>query len=226
DRRVRSPEWAADSRSIFFLAGDRGYSTIFRVPIDGGRVSRFSLFILEGELGGVFDIADSKFSTTSNSAVNLSPPVHISSFSFAKQERTVIRSTTLLRSFPLVLTLSTAARPPEVWLGVGSEIPLQRLSAHNDALIRSVRLSSPEEVNFQSFDGTPIQGWLLRPAGFRDDRKYPLILSIHGGPHGMFGWSFNASFQVYAARGYAVLYLNPRGSSGYGQKFSDGTINE
>ena len=226
DRRVRSPEWAADSRSIFFLAGDRGYSTIFRVPIDGGRVSRFSLFILEGELGGVFDIADSKFSTTSNSAVSLAPPFQISSFSFAKQERTVIRSTTLLRSFPLVLTLSTAARPPEVWLAVSSDIPLQRLSAHNDALIRSVRLSAPEEVNFQSFDGTPIQGWLLRPAGFRDDRKYPLILSIHGGPHGMFGWSFNASFQVYAARGYAVLYLNPRGSSGYGQKFSDGTINE
>src|SRR4029453_5324774 len=134
DRRVRSPEWAGDSRSIFFLAGDRGYSTIFRVPIDGGRVSRFSLFILEGELGGVFDIADSKFSTTSNSAVNLAPPFQTSSFSFAKQERTVIRSTTLLRSFPLVLTLSTAARPPEVWLGVSSDIPLQRLSAHNDAL--------------------------------------------------------------------------------------------
>ncbi|HEY8227668.1 MAG TPA: S9 family peptidase [Pyrinomonadaceae bacterium] len=226
DRRVRSPEWGADSRSIYFLAGDRGYSTIFRAPVDGGRVSRFSLFILEGELGGVFDIADSKFSTESNSAISLAPPFQISSFSFAKQARTVMRGTSSFRSVPLVFTVSTAARPAEIWLGVNSDTPLQRISAHNDSLIRSLRFSAPEEISFPSFDGTPIQGWLLRPASFRDDRKYPLILSIHGGPHGMFGWSFNPTFQVYAARGYAVLYLNPRGSSGYGQKFSDGTINE
>jgi dipeptidyl aminopeptidase/acylaminoacyl peptidase len=66
----------------------------------------------------------------------------------------------------------------------------------------------------------------MKPFGFRDDRKFPLILSIHGGPHGMFGWAFNPTFQVYAARGYAVLFINPRGSTGYGQKFSDGTLNE
>ena len=66
----------------------------------------------------------------------------------------------------------------------------------------------------------------MKPVDWRPDRKYPLILSIHGGPHGMFGWAFNPTFQVYAAHGYAVLYLNPRGSSGYGQKFSDGTLND
>jgi dipeptidyl aminopeptidase/acylaminoacyl peptidase len=66
----------------------------------------------------------------------------------------------------------------------------------------------------------------MKPNGWRAGRKYPLILSIHGGPHGMSGWAFNPAFQVYAARGYAVLFVNPRGSSGYGQKFSDGTLNE
>src|SRR2546425_11463547 len=66
----------------------------------------------------------------------------------------------------------------------------------------------------------------MKPLGWRDDRKYPLILSIHGGPHGMYGYAFNPTFQVYAAQGYAVLYFNPRGSNGYGQKFSDGTLNE
>jgi dipeptidyl aminopeptidase/acylaminoacyl peptidase len=84
----------------------------------------------------------------------------------------------------------------------------------------------PDEFNYQSFDGTPIQAWVMRGAGCREDRKCPLILSVHGGPHGMFGWAFNANFQVYAARNFAVLYVNPRGSSGYGQRFSDGTINE
>src|SRR5689334_24912254 len=66
----------------------------------------------------------------------------------------------------------------------------------------------------------------MKPPACSSERKCPLILSVHGGPHGMYGWSFNATFQAYAARGYAVLYLNPRGSSGYGQKFADGTINE
>jgi len=61
NRRERSPQWSSDSRSIFFLAGDKGYATIFRVGLDGGKVSRFSLFVLEGELGGVFDLDDSKF---------------------------------------------------------------------------------------------------------------------------------------------------------------------
>ena len=66
----------------------------------------------------------------------------------------------------------------------------------------------------------------MKPVGWRASERYPLILSIHGGPHGMYGYAFNPAFQVYAAQGYAVLYLNPRGSSGYGQKFSDGTLNE
>jgi dipeptidyl aminopeptidase/acylaminoacyl peptidase len=70
-----------------------------------------------------------------------------------------------------------------------------------------------------------IEGWLMRPTGFQADKKYPMILTIHGGPHGMYGYGFNHTNQLYASRGYAVLYLNPRGSSGYGQKFSDGCVN-
>ncbi|HZI87782.1 MAG TPA: S9 family peptidase, partial [Pyrinomonadaceae bacterium] len=126
----------------------------------------------------------------------------------------------------LALTLSDPFHPAELWSGLGGGGPLRRLSAHNDSFTRSVMTSSPEEINFRSFDGTRVQGWLIKPANFRDDRRYPLIMSVHGGPHGMSGWGFNATFQAYAARGYAVLYLNPRGSSGYGQKFSDGTLNE
>lgn len=121
-------------------------------------------------------------------------------------------------------TLSGAAHPSEVF--VGRNDSFRRLSGHNDAFARAASLSEPAEIRFKSFDGTAIQGWLMKPIGWREDRKYPLILSIHGGPHGMSGWAFNPSFQVYAARGYAVLYLNPRGSSGYGQKFSDGTLNQ
>ncbi|HEX7331871.1 MAG TPA: S9 family peptidase [Pyrinomonadaceae bacterium] len=222
DRRVRDPRWSPDGRSIVYLAGDRGYTTLFKTGIEGGRPSRFSLFVLDGQLAGAFDPQR----TESRPPFVLAQPFQITSFSFSNRVMTVGRGNAAETAFPYVITLGDALRPNEVWAGLGSLMPMRRLSAHNDSLLRSMRLVVPEEINFQSFDGTHIQGWIMRPPGCTSDRKCPLILSIHGGPHGMYGWSFNASFQAYAAQGYGVLYLNPRGSSGYGQKFSDGTINE
>ena len=223
DRRVRSPEWAPDGRSILFLAGDKGSTTIFRAGAEGGRASRFSLFVLDGEIGGVFDIEDSKFRVDSNSVTTLAEPFQITGFSVSSKTSGRTVSDT---SVPFVFTLGNALRPAELWSGVGSSVPLRRLTAHNDAFVKSMRLVVPEEFTFSSFDGTPIQAWIMRPQGCREDRKCALVLNIHGGPHGMYGWSFNPSFQALASRNFGVLYLNPRGSSGYGQKFSDGTVNE
>jgi dipeptidyl aminopeptidase/acylaminoacyl peptidase len=219
DRRVRDPHWSADGRSIIYLAGDQGVTTMFRIGANGGKVSRFSIHILQGEIVSGFSEVDS-----TSTGVALTQPIafQITSFSFSNRSQSVGREI----SFPFVVTFGTALRPAEVWSGYGAGVPMRRLSAHNDALVRSMRLVVPEEITFPSFDGTQIQGWLMKPPGCTSDRKCPLILSVHGGPHGMFGWSFNASFQVYVSRGYGVLYLNPRGSSGYGQKFSDGTLSE
>jgi dipeptidyl aminopeptidase/acylaminoacyl peptidase len=226
DRRVRDPRWSADGRSILYLAGDRGYTTIFRVAVESEKVSRFSLFILDGETGGGFAPLGSKLMTASGAPLTLAQPFQITGFSLCNRSQTITRGGAVETSYPLVVTLGNALRPAEVWAGIGSLVPMRRLSAHNDTLMRSLRLALPEEITFQSFDGTQIQGWLMKPPACTSDRKCPLILSVHGGPHGMFGWSFNPAFQVYVARGYGVLYLNPRGSSGYGQKFSDGTLNE
>ncbi|HEX5964554.1 MAG TPA: S9 family peptidase [Pyrinomonadaceae bacterium] len=224
DRRVRDPRWSADGRSIMYLAGDRGYTTIFRISPEGGKASRFSIHLWQNEIVGSFSEQETKVSSTASAGAALPQPVafQITSFSFSNRSQSIGREI----SFPFVVTFGTALRPPEVWAGYASSTPMRRLSGHNDTLMRSARLVAPEEITFPSFDGTEIQGWLMRPPGCTSDRKCPLILSVHGGPHGMFGWSFNATFQVYVARGYAVLYLNPRGSSGYGQRFSDGTLNE
>ncbi len=226
DRRARSPRWSRDSNRLFFLAGDQGNTTIFTVAVDGGKVNRLSIFTLRGEVGAAFDMSSS-FNVESLSQLVPAKLFQISSFSLAQQA--LVEARQGIESnyrFPIALTLGGPDQPAELWLGLGSSTPLRRLSAHNDGFKRSVELVQPEEVRFRSFDGTSIQGWLLKPLGWRADREFPLILSIHGGPHGMFGAAFNSTFQVYAARGYAVLYINPRGSSGYGQKFSDGTLNE
>jgi dipeptidyl aminopeptidase/acylaminoacyl peptidase len=79
---------------------------------------------------------------------------------------------------------------------------------------------------FESFDGTPVQGWLMKPNPFDETRKYPVILRIHGGPHYAFYYQIYDVFQRLAEAGFGLILINPRGSSGYGQEFSDGTINE
>jgi dipeptidyl aminopeptidase/acylaminoacyl peptidase len=204
DRRARSPRWSFQGRSIYFLAGDQGATKLFVVPFEGGSVK------------DVFARVDDRLSTPAESANFPRKSFQITGFSNTAQSASVF-----------VFTLSDGTTPAEVFIAPATfGRPFERITSHNDAIARDYKLVEPEELNFKSFDGAGIQGWLMKPNGWRAGRKYPLILSIHGGPHGMSGWAFNSTFQVYAARGYAVLFLNPRGSSGYGQTFSDGTLNE
>ena len=96
-----------------------------------------------------------------------------------------------------------------------------KLTAFNDELFNQLQMNEPEEIWYSSFDGRRVQGWILKPPGFDPGAKYPLILQIHGGPHAAYGNTFTHEFQLMAARGYVVLYTNPRGSSNYGQDFGN-----
>jgi len=97
----------------------------------------------------------------------------------------------------------------------------RRLTSVNDSLLAARVSATLEEINYDSFDGRAIQGWILKPAGFDAAKKYPLLLDIHGGPHAMYGVEFNLQQQIFAARGFVVLYVNPRGSTGYGEEFGN-----
>jgi dipeptidyl aminopeptidase/acylaminoacyl peptidase len=119
----------------------------------------------------------------------------------------------------IAFLMSSPASPPEVYL-LQDGTPA-RLTEINAGVIPDP--IQPEAVRYRSFDGTPIEGWLYMPPG---NGRAPMILSIHGGPHGMSGYAFNARNTIHASRGYATLLLNPRGSAGYGQKFADGCIND
>jgi dipeptidyl aminopeptidase/acylaminoacyl peptidase len=96
------------------------------------------------------------------------------------------------------------------------------LTALSETLLRQRTLGAVEELSFDSsVDGRRIQGWIVKPPGFDAAKKYPLLLEIHGGPFASYGPSFAAEIQLYAAAGYVVLYVNPRGSTGYGEEFAD-----
>jgi dipeptidyl aminopeptidase/acylaminoacyl peptidase len=106
---------------------------------------------------------------------------------------------------------TTPTSMPEIFSGE------KQLSDVSSALSSSVELSEPERFTAVSADGSEVEAWLIRPAGFEEGKRYPVLLNIHGGPFTQYGNRFHDEFQVYAGAGYAVLYSNPRGSSGYSE---------
>jgi dipeptidyl aminopeptidase/acylaminoacyl peptidase len=98
---------------------------------------------------------------------------------------------------------------------------LTPLAHPNQELFSQLELTSPEEITYKSFDGRQIHAFVQKPADFVAGKRYPLILNIHGGPHSAYGTTFFHEMQWMAAKGYVVLYPNPRGSSSYGQEFGN-----
>ncbi len=101
----------------------------------------------------------------------------------------------------------------------------RRLTDVNQTLWATLDPQPVIRVDYKSSDGVPIEGFLVKPRGWEPGRKYPLILSVHGGPAGQYGVDWYHEFQVYAAKGWAVFFSNPRGSTGYGEKFERGIVN-
>ena len=100
-----------------------------------------------------------------------------------------------------------------------------RLTEVNAALWKQLEPQPVTRVSYKSSDGTPIDGFVVKPRGWVEGKKYPMILSVHGGPAGQYGVDWYHEFQVYAAKGWAVFFANPRGSTGYGEKFERGIVN-
>lgn len=119
-----------------------------------------------------------------------------------------------------VIGVSTPTVPCNFYL-LDSKANVEQLTDANREFIDNVATSVPESITFKAKDGWDIHGWVLRPYGFEEGKKYPLVLEVHGGPHAMYGQTFFHEMQLLAAQGYVVLYTNPRGSHGYGQKFVD-----
>jgi dipeptidyl aminopeptidase/acylaminoacyl peptidase len=119
-----------------------------------------------------------------------------------------------------VALISTPTRIGDLFL-IDANGGQKQLTDLNGPLFRELTLTEPDELWLTSFDDKKIETWVQKPANFDPSKKYPLILNIHGGPHTAYGYTFDHEFQWMAAKGYVVVYPNPRGSSSYGQEFGN-----
>jgi dipeptidyl aminopeptidase/acylaminoacyl peptidase len=124
--------------------------------------------------------------------------------------------------------LSTTTAPGEVHLLdlTGRHAgELHQITDFNKDLRAELQIQRPETVWFRS-GKTRVQGWILKPPGFKRTRRYPAIVEIHGGPRTQYGYTFFHEMQLLAAQGYVVFYCNPRGSQGYGEDFAGAIVND
>ncbi len=182
DRSVDTIEWAADGRSIYFNAEDRGEMPVFAITVGGARPG---------------------------APRALSPGKYDGEFHVAADALVVSRS-----------SLSSPAELHRVEIATGASQPLTH---HNGARLGALDLAAPESFEFAGALGTKVQGFLLRPPAFDAAKKYPVLMLLHGGPQTQWGdtWSYRWNAQTFAGRGYVVVMINRRGSTGAGQKFTD-----
>ncbi|MEN9685388.1 MAG: hypothetical protein RLZZ28_1174 [Bacteroidota bacterium] len=134
-----------------------------------------------------------------------------------------------LKNNSIVFVKTAVANPFELYAADASGKNQQRISSFNYDWLQTKKLSFPEKKSFVNEKGLTVEYWVMKPANFEAGKKYPAILDIHGGPSAMWGPGENSmwhEFQYYCAKGYVVVYGNPRGSGGYGAEFLRANMND
>ena len=123
----------------------------------------------------------------------------------------------------LVFVRGSTNAPGELYRAKPDGSSLVALTRHNAPLMAQLDVPGAEGFTFKGADGDDVAGWLVRPPGFDPAKKYPVVFLIHGGPQGAWHdeWHNRWNYPLFAAAGYAVVAINPRGSTGYGQEFTD-----
>src|SRR5229473_42713 len=134
--------------------------------------------------------------------------------------RFMLYAYSLAKNGDIAAQIDMPDRPSEIYAQPASSNKLTRLTKTNDTLLFQLRLVQPEYIQFKSKDGTTVHGYLYKPLDYTPSKRYPTLLRPHGGPV----WAYYAEFthlaQLFAANGYALLFPNPRGSSGYGENYA------
>jgi dipeptidyl aminopeptidase/acylaminoacyl peptidase len=128
----------------------------------------------------------------------------------------------------LLLARTSLTMPAELFVAASDGTGLQQVTHMNDALLAKLEMNAPETFWFEGPEGTKVQAMLIRPPQFDANRKYPLLVLLHGGPQTMWSnaWGYRWNAQLFSGAGYVTLMINRRGSTGYGQKFTDEITND
>lgn len=229
-----NPEWSPDGKYILYPATIRLRNTKDSPPEDmklylydlaTGKV-RCLTTDLDERLDGAKWASDSKtfyFGFPKNGKrVIFKGSIDNSTFtSIIDKEASVGRPS--MAANKLAFTMSNPTSPNEIYLTSDNGKTITQLTNEASEWLKNKTLSKTESFWFPSFDGTKVQGFISYPNNLAAGAKLPVIHRIHGGPHGAFGYGFTDINEILTAKGYAVISINPRGSTGYGQKFSDGT---
>jgi dipeptidyl aminopeptidase/acylaminoacyl peptidase len=198
DHWVENFAWAPDSRYIYMTSEDAG-----EIPIYSIRVDRKVL--LDLQQGHVPLLVSNhhpvkELTRGANDDLSVTPDAQA-----------------------LVFTRMSAHAPNEVYKFVLDSKEAVQLTHLNDAVLSQVAMQPVESFWFAGAGGTKVQGFIIKPSNFDAQRKYPVKFLIHGGPQGQWGdeWTYRWNAELFAADGYVVIMINPRGSTGYGQKFID-----
>ncbi|WP_439108506.1 S9 family peptidase [Alkalihalophilus lindianensis] len=124
-------------------------------------------------------------------------------------------------SHKAIVAISTPTHPGDLYKVNLSTGEKSQLTNVNEEFLAEIELSTAEAITFKAPDGWDIHGWVMKPVGYEEGKKYPTIMEVHGGPHAMYANTYFHEFQMLASQGYVVVFTNPRGSHGYGQAFVD-----
>ncbi|MDT9720905.1 S9 family peptidase [Paenibacillus sp. ClWae2A] len=238
--------FAPDGQSLALLASDRSYGNatlvkLYTLPISGGEPVCLSTdwdvqlnHSIVGDMRSHLTTTGPVFSRDSSSILCLATihgSVRIAKFArdgrsaeYILPDEREIYQFAELENGQIVAAVADTLNPGDLYIYEQPEDPEVepiQITRSNPQLEGEIHLSTPETFWFNSSDGLRLQGWIMKPHGMVDGVKIPTILEIHGGPHMMYGFTFMHEFQILAAQGYAIVYINPRGGLGYGQQFVD-----
>ncbi|HSQ30505.1 MAG TPA: S9 family peptidase [Gemmatimonadaceae bacterium] len=226
------PRWSPDGKSIAFVSSptDNGQPQIYVAPSAGGRAVAPdpTLDLIPTDLQWSGDGASLYFDA------GVKGEFHVFRIDRATQRLTQVTMGARAIRGPSIAAKGTAVaylvndftHLDDVYAAHLDSPEERKLSNHNAALWSTLALAPVQHLTFKGADGWDIDGFLVKPINWQPNRKYPLVLSIHGGPAGQYGLDWFHEFQIYAARGWAVFFTNPRGSTGYGHAFQRGIEKE